>query len=522
MVETYLPAFKDLVVKAEVDEVMFAYNSLFGEPVGGSKRMMKDILVDEWGFDGLVVSDCGAVDNFYKTFKWVGTPAEAIAAAVKAGMDVECGWNYKGYVDAVRTGLLEEKELEERVADVLEVRYRLGEMDGESPWDNIPYDVLCSEEHKVLALDMARKSVVLLENKGILPLEDDSKFVLMGPNAADSVMMWGNYNGFPLKTVTLYDALKERCPQMKYVPGCPHVAGMYSNGTLADGITTSTSYDPSKADFDYEAFVAETEGYGTVIFAGGISPRLEGEEMPVSVPGFRKGDRTTIELPEVQKKLIKALHDAGKKIVFVNFSGSAVGLEEEAGFCDAIVQAWYLGQEGGTALAEVLYGDINPSGKLPVTFYTGDSQVKDVEDYEMKGATYRFFEGKPQYPFGHGLSYTSFSFGRGKIVKAEDGASEFVVKVKNCGKREGETVVQLYVSRPDDTEGPLKTLRGFKRISLKAGEKKTVRIPVDEETFLWWNPKTGRMNTMPGKYVISYGETSDDKALKSIYYSVEN
>lgn len=517
--ETYLPAFKELVTKADVDEVMFAYNSLLGEPVGGSKRFMLDILVDEWGFDGIVVSDCWAVDNFYKGHGWVESRAEAVAAAIKAGMTLECGDNLHAIPEAVEKGLLTEAEVDNALVKLLEIRYMLGEMDGESKWDDIPYDVLCCPEHSDLALQMARESIVLLENEGILPLSGNERIALIGPNAADSVMLWGNYNGFPERTVTLLDAMKQRCPDLKYIPGCPYVAGMYNGETLGDGITTSAYFDETRTEVDYDAFINAAEGYDVVVFAGGITPRLEGEEMPVKVPGFRGGDKTSIELPEVQRNLVKALKDAGKKVIFVNFSGSAIALAPESENCEAIVQAWYLGQEAGTAIADVLYGDVNPSGKLPLTFYADDSQLKDFEDYDMDGRTYRFFEGKPLYPFGHGLSYTGFKLGKGKVVTSSDGSKEFVVSVKNTGKRDGDNVIQLYISRPDDAEGPLKTLRGFSRVSLKAGEKKTVRIPVDDETFLWWNPETGRMDPMPGDYILHYGDSSADDHLQTIEYT---
>ncbi len=278
------------------------------------------------------------------------------------------------------------------------------------------------------------------------------------------------------------------------------------------------TYDPNNTDFDYDHFVQAAKNYETVIFAGGIASCLEGEELHVNAPGFKGGDRTTIELPEVQKKLIKALKDAGKRVVLINFSGSAMAFADESENCEAIVQAWYLGQEGGAAVADVIYGDVNPSGKLPLTFYADDSQLADYESYDMKGRTYRYFEDKSLFPFGHGLSYTTFKFGKGKVVKSADGKMELVVKVKNTGKRDGENVVQLYVSRPDDTQGPIKTLRGFKRVSIEAGKSAEVRIPVDEETFLWWNPESGRMNPMAGEYLLHYGDTSDDAKLKRVKY----
>lgn len=523
--ETYLPAFKDLIQKSDVDQVMFAYNSMYGEPAGANMRFMRDILEDEWGFDGIVVSDCWAVEDFYKGHKWVKTQAEAAAASIKAGMDLECGSDLWGIPEAIDKGMLKESDLDESLIKLFEYRYRMGEMDDESPWDDLPAERLCSEEHAELALKIARESVVLLENKGILPLDKNEKVAVMGPNADEMMVHWGNYNGYPLHTVSVYDGIKEKGVDVKYIPGVPYAAG--ATVTTALGEVTShivgevamrISYDPENTDFDYDAFVKAAEGYETVVFAGGIAPCLEGEDMPVRVPGFRGGDRETIKLPEVQKKMVQALKDAGKKVVFVNLSGSAVALTDEAAACEAVVQGWYLGQEAGTAIADVLYGDVNPSGKLPLTFYADDSQLADYENYEMKGRTYRYFEGKPLYPFGHGLSYTTFKFGKGKVVTAEDGSKDFVVKVSNTGKVDGETVVQMYLSRKNDLEGPIKTLRGFQRVSVKAGETAEVRIPIDEDTFLWWNPQAGRMTPATGEFILHYGDTSDEDGLKTLKY----
>lgn len=523
--ETYLPAFKDLVQKTDVDQIMFAYNSMYGEPAGANKRFMLDILVDEWGFDGIVVSDCWAVEDFYNGHKWSKDRAEAAAAAMKAGMDLECGDALWGLPEAIERGLITEEELNESLVKLFEFRYRMGEMDDKSPWDDLPSERLCSKEHADLALKMARESVVLLENDGILPLSKNEKVAVMGPNAQELMVHWGNYNGYPLHTVSVLDGIKAKAKDVKYIPGVPYVAG--STVTSALGEVTShivgevamrINYDANNTDFDYDAFVKAAEGYETVIFAGGIAPCLEGEDMPVRVPGFRGGDRETIALPEVQKKMIQALRQAGKKIVFVNLSGSAVALADESAACDAVVQGWYLGQEAGTAIADVLYGDVNPSGKLPVTFYSDDSQLADYESYDMKGRTYRYFDGEPLYPFGHGLSYTDFKISKGRVVKAADGSMEFVASVKNTGKCDGATVIQLYVSKEGDDEGPVKTLRGYKRVEVAAGKTAEVRIPMDAETFLWWNPETGRMNPMHGEYILHYGETSDDKALKTFEY----
>ena len=499
--ETYLAAFKDLVTKAGVQEVMFAYNRFEGYPCGASKRLLQDILRDEWGYKGLIVSDCWAVSDFVgeQYHNWAKTREEAIAAATLAGMDVECGNMTNLLPAAVSMGLLKESDLDEHVKRLLTVRFALGEMDFESPWDSIPDSVLCSEEHKAQSLDIARKSMVLLKNDGILPLAKDTKVALIGPNAADSVMMWGNYEGTPKRTVTLLDAMKARIPDIKYLRACPHAAELEDKPT------------------DIPAIVKELEDYGTVIFAGGISPQLEGEQMDnVKIPGFFGGDRTSIELPAIQKQVIAALVEAGKKLIFVNFSGSTIALKDEDRLCSAILQAWYPGQEGGTAVADVLYGDFNPSGRLPLTFYADDSQVKDFNDYDMEGRTYRYFRGTPLYPFGYGLSYTTFKYGRPRVKTTADGYKVVVVRVKNKGRRDGDEIVQLYVSRPDDKEGPVKALRGMKRVSLKARKATKVVIPIEDDTFDWWDAEKGRVVPRSGEYVLHVGGSSDAKAQKTV------
>lgn len=515
--ETYLPAFKDLITKADVKQVMFAYNRMFGIPAGANERFMRDILEKEWGFDGVVVSDCWAVKDFYAGHKWSANKVEAVAAAVKAGMDMECGDAVPAIPEAIRRGLLTAESVDESITKVMEYRYLLGEMDGETPWDNLSPDKLCSQAHSDLALKIAHESIVLLENKGILPLKKSEKLLIMGPNADQARMLWGNYNGFPLNESSLLDDIKSKGVNIQHIEGVPYVEGLTTAAVTGD-VAMKASFNPDNKDFDVEKFVAAAKDYKTVIFAGGLASCLEGEQLEVSAPGFDGGDRTTLSLPDVQKRVIKALHDAGKRVILVNFSGSAMAFADEARWCDAIVQAWYLGQEGGKAIADVLYGDINPSGKLPLTFYADDSQLADFEDYSMKGRTYRYFEGKPLYPFGHGLSYTTFKFGKARITETADGSKALVVNVRNTGKRAGEDVVQLYISRADDHEGPIKTLRGFKRVTLKAGEQAEVSIPINDDTFLWWNPATGRMNLMEGEYTLHYGDTSDSKSLKTIKY----
>ena len=490
----YIPAFKDLVTKAGVKEVMTAYNRFRGVPCSASEYLVQDILRGEWGFKGMVVSDCWAISDFYEPDRhgYSATEAEAAAACVLNGVDVECGASYRSIPEAVKQGLIEEKDLDIHVLRLLTERFRLGEMDGVSPWDKLDSTIVECAEHRALSLRMAQESLVLLQNDGILPLSADSKIALIGPNANDAEMMWGNYNPVPKSTVTLFDALAARFPDLVHFPACGIV-----------NLTEST-----------EEILAQLQDIDIVVFAGGISPRFEGEEMPVETPGFESGDRTDIQLPEAQRTLLAALHEAGKKVVLVNFSGSAMGLVPETENCNAILQAWYPGQEGGTAIADVLFGDVNPSGKLPVTFYKSIDQLPGAEDYDMQGRTYRFFRGEPLYPFGYGLSYTDFSFGEALVKK-----SCLEVPVTNTGSVDGTETVQLYVSKPSDTEGPMLTLRGFCRVFVPAGKTVTATIPITEETFLWWSPEEQDMVPVHGSYELLYGSSSADRDLKVLPYN---
>lgn len=486
--ETYLPAFKDLVQKADVQEVMFAYNRFRGFPCGASEYLLQDILRGEWGYKGLIVSDCGAVQDFYNegAHGFSADRVEASAAAVKAGTQLECGWAFPGIIEAVKSGILDESLLDSAVEKLLYERMRLEE----NAVNLKMLETVSSDAHRQLSLEMTRESLVLLKNDGILPLSGGTPVALVGPNAADSVMMWGNYNGTPRHTVTLLEALQARIPGLKYVEGCPLVMG----------------------ETDLEGLISQLDGFETVVFAGGISPSLEGEEMPVSVPGFTGGDRTTIELPAVQREAVAALAAAGKKVIFVNFSGSAIALEPESRICSAILQAWYPGQEGGTAIADVLLGDYNPCGKLPVTFYCGDGQLPDYEDYAMTGRTYRFMKEKPLYSFGYGLSYTRFKMGKPRIRAGK----KLVVRVRNTGKKKGTEVIQLYVRKAGDENGPGKTLRGFKRITIPAHRCRRVVIPLTDETFAWWSEEAQDVVPSSGKYTIMVGTSSSDDDLKCL------
>ena len=536
--ETYLPAFKDLVVKADVQEVMTAYNRFRGKPCGASDYLIDTILRGEWGYKGIITSDCGAVDDFFREGRHGYSPdvASAAAAAVHAGVDTECGDAYFHIPEAVERGLLDEKDLDRNLIRLFAARIRLGEMDDVSLWDDLPASIVEGPEHRALSRKMAQETMVLLQNKGgILPLQPGLRIALVGPNGDDREMQWGNYNPIPNSTVTLYDALKERIPGIKYVRGCGIMGAEFApepdpNNRLSKAIGMSQEeleavakeyaigvqdilnyvrrQERRQASFlpalDVDAVLKELEDVDVVIFAGGISPRFEGEEMPVNLPGFKGGDRTDIQLPQVQRDLMKALHDAGKKVVLVNFSGCAIGLVPETESCEAILQAWYPGQEGGLAVTDVLFGDVNPSGKLPVTFYRNVEDLPDFENYDMEGHTYRYFKGQPLYAFGYGLSYTTFKYGRAKIRD-----NSIIIPVKNTGKRDGTEIVQVYVRRPADKSGPSKTLRIFRRVFVPAGETVKVCLPLEDETFLWWSEEKQDMVPLPGKYRLLYGGRSD-------------
>ncbi|MBR2291818.1 MAG: glycoside hydrolase family 3 C-terminal domain-containing protein [Prevotella sp.] len=656
--ETYMPAFKTLVQDAKVREVMCAYQRLDDDPCCGSQRLLQQILRDEWGFQYLVVSDCGAVSDFYESHKSSSDATHASAKATIAGTDVECGYGYayKSIPEAVRRGLISEAEVDKHVVRLLEGRFDLGEMDDPSlvEWSKIPYSAMSSKQSAQLALDMARQTIVLLKNENnVLPLTShhspltSEKIAVIGPNANNGPMMWGNYNGMPNHTVTILDGIKAKQKNILYFPGCDltydkvmdclmgsqcsfegkkGLKGTFWNNRKMEGkpvtvqyyttplaVTTAgmhnfapgvqledfsakyeTTFTPKESGeyvvnvdgcghfelyidgkqqyvhhiwrttpnrtaiqaekgksynievrfshiqtfnadlkiniakelpIDYDGMIARLKGIDKVIFVGGISPALEGEEMPVQIEGFKGGDRTSIELPKVQRDFLKALKAAGKTVIFVNCSGSAIALQPEMESCDAIVQAWYAGQEGGTAIADVLFGDYNPSGKLSVTFYKNDGQLPDYEDYSMKGRTYRYFND-PLFAFGYGLSYTDFVIEGGKldiengVFSLRSSALNLQCNVSNTGKRDGAETVQVYIRNLADKEGPLKSLRAFKRVNVKAGQTTTVTLPLDKKSFEFWDAETNTMRTKPGTYEILYGNSSRDADLKKLMVSV--
>ena len=636
--DTYLPAFKELIVKARVAGVMCAYNAINTQPCCASDLLMNDILRNQWKFTGYVTSDCWAIDDFFKYHK---THKDATSAAVDAlihGTDIECGQTvYKTLVDAVKTGLMKESQLDVSLKRLFTIRYRLGMFDPPSmvKYAQTPQSVLESNAHKALALKMARQSIVLLKNQNrTLPLSKSvKKIVVLGPNADNKISVLGNYNGTPSKVVSVLEGLKTKLGNNTEViyekavnftndtllvlnnaitgkfsyDGKPGIRAEYFNNEKLEGKPTliQTEYDIDhfwqegqipvpgisathfsaryttsitaekdetinfeiEGDDGYKVFVNEKvmadawlrnrwgpkqflvqvkkdstykivveyfqgewaasiklragnyvktdfaalsnkyKDADAFIFAGGISPQLEGEEMPVSVPGFKGGDRTSILLPEVQTELLKALKATGKPVVFVMLTGSAIAVPWEDENIPSIVNAWYGGQSAGTALADVLFGDYNPAGRLPVTFYKSNSDLPGFSDYSMNGRTYRYFKGQALYPFGYGLSYTTFTYSDFKMAAQLKKATNTKVTatVKNTGKMDGEEVVQLYVSHQNITgKAPLKALKGFQRIFLKAGESKTITFTLTGEQ-LSLITEDGKLYQPGDKITVSIG-----------------
>ena len=641
--DTYLPAFKELVVNANVAGVMCAYNAINTQPCCGNDLLMNDILRNQWKFTGYVTSDCWAVDDFFRYHKTHKDATTSAVDAVMHGTDVECGNSvYKTLLDAVKTGLIKEEQLNISVRRLFMIRYRLGMFDPVSmvKYAQTPWSVLESAAHKAHALKMAQQSIVLLKNDppfggaggATLPLSKKIKTIaVIGPNADNKIAALGNYNGTPAKVVSLLDGLKEKLGNdvkiiyekavnftndtlLAYsnntnyaIDGKPGVKVEYFNNEKLEGaaVVTQTVNDIDfyrtegqipveginavrysaryttfinaaknemmnfeiegdegykifingkstvdawtrnrwgakqfklsvKKDSSYKIVVEfyQTEGNAVIrlrsgnyvkadftslqqrlkdvdaiIFAGGISPQLEGEEMPVAVPGFKGGDRTSIMLPAVQTELMKALKATGKPIVFVMMTGSAIAIPWEDENVPAIINAWYGGQSAGTAIADVLFGDYNPAGRLPVTFYKGDNDLPGFSDYSMNNRTYRYFKGEALYPFGYGLSYTTFNYSNVKIPASIIKGKVLTVSavVKNAGKKDGEEVVELYTAY-NSVKGlnPIKALKGFQRIALKAGESKTIAFNLKPEQ-LSLIDEAGNAYQPKGKLTISIG-----------------
>jgi beta-glucosidase len=652
LAETYLPHFKRTIIEGHAYSVMCAYQRLNGSPCCGSK-FLENILRNDWKFDGYIVSDCGAIDDFFekKAHHITENGEKASAMAIKAGTDLNCGDTYKKHLwNAYKLGYVSEYEINNSVKRLLLARMKLGQFDPADsvPYSQIPLSVVNSQQHQALALEAARKSIVLLENKNnVLPLSKDVKRVaVIGPNADNPEILLGNYNGYPSSEITPLKGIIEKLPKAKveYAQGCrvaselpyltaipanyfftdnylnrkglnaeyfdkhnfegkakhvrvdqnidfrwwekapfediktgkfsirwkgvlvPPVSGKYALGGegfagfkiyLNDSLIVKgipNDHHPSKdyefveleagkkykIRFDYlannseyavaklvwdipdnklkEKAVELARNSDVVILCMGLSPMLEGEEMKVKVPGFDGGDRLDIQLPESQSTLIREIHQLGKPTVLVLLNGSALALNWEAANIPSILEAWYPGQAGGTAIADVIFGDYNPSGRLPITFYKQVNQLPDFEDYSMKGRTYRYFGGEPLYEFGHGLSYTTFKYAI-KYVSSEVKTGESIrisAEVTNSGRRDGDEVAQLYISLPNSKlQKPRLALKAFKRISLKAGETKTIDFELMPSQFAA-RDNNNLAVVEPGEVLISIGgQQPDTEAMES-------
>ncbi len=641
--ETYLPAFKALVKKANVREVMCAYQRFEGKPCCTSDRLLIDILRNKWGYDGLVVTDCDAINNFFNKGQHE-THTDGLSASVDAvlnGTDLECGKVFMVLTEAMQKGLIKESDLDQHLRKTLTGRFELGMFDPADmlPWAKLGPEVISNEQFDALATQAARESMVLLKNNGILPLSKNVKTIaVLGPNADDAAMLNGNYGGTPTEahTHSLLAGIKAAVPNANIIyhkacelndeyttihhlpdfnegrgakvefwnnatmEGTPvktdyynelnfstfgawgfadgvsrdtlsvRISGQYKatfTGEMKYTLTTDNGYTlrvngkvvekadggmrrgfgfgrkveyksfPVKAGETYDIVIEYGHDHGqfallrgdicerilvdftdlakevsaadAIIIIGGISAQMEGEG----------GDKADINLPKVQQMLLKAMHATGRPVVFVNCSGSAIafgGIEDQY---DALLQAWYAGQGGAKALAEVLFGDYNPGGKLPVTFYASNDDLPDFLDYRMENRTYRYFRGKALYPFGYGLSYTTFSIGKGQLSAStmnKDGKVTLTVPVTNTGKREGTETVQVYVKALDYPDAPIKSLKGFQKLSLKAGETATATITLDGEAFEYYDESIDELSTRPGRYQILYGNSSQEKDLKMI------
>ena len=649
--ETYLPAFKALVKKANVREVMCAYQRFEGKPCCTSDRLLIDILRNKWGYDAIVLTDCDAINNFYnkgqhETHK---DPLSASVDAVLNGTDLECGKVFMSLSEGLKRGLIKESDLDKHLRYTLMGRFELGMFDPSDmlPWSKIPSSTISSEKHDELATQAARESMVLLENHGILPLSKAIKtLAVVGPNADDIELLNGNYGGTPTDNHkhSLLEGIRNAVPGAKiiYQKACElndeyetihhlqdfnggkgvlvefynnkelsgepakkeyynelnfstfgawgfaqgvnrdtlsvRVSGQYVasfTGEMKYTLTTDNGYVlkvngqvvedakpmgrrgfgfgrrveyksfPVTAGQTYDVVIEYRHGNGqfamlrgdicerklvdfttlanemkqadAIIVIGGISARMEGEG----------GDKQDIELPKVQQKLVRAMHTTGKPVVFVNCSGSAIAFGSVEEQYDALLQAWYPGQGGAKALAEVLFGDYNPGGKLPVTFYRSNNDLPDFLDYSMKNRTYRYFTGVPQYAFGYGLSYTTFSVGKGKLTKKSGKASKtnkpfsiLTVPVTNTGNCAGTETVQVYVKRLGDAGAPIKALKGFEKLSLKPGETKRAVIALDSEAFEYYDETIDELAVKPGKYQILYGTSSRDSDLQILNFTV--
>ena len=510
MRETYLPAFEKLVKDADVEGVMGAYNRTNGEPCCGSKTLMQDILRGEWGFDGYYVSDCWAVRDFHTNHMVTDTAEESAALALKTGCDVNCGNTYLHMMKAYEQGLVSEEDITLAAERLFTTRFMLGLFD-ETEYDKIGYDRIECKEHLALADRATAESVVLLKNDGILPLEKKKlKTVgVIGPNANSRAALIGNYHGTSSRYITVLEGIQDCMGEdvrVYYSEGCHLFKDRVENlGLRQDRISEA---------------VAVAKNSDVVVLCLGLDETLEGEEGDTG-NSYASGDKVDLLLPEVQRELLEAVVATGKPVILVNMTGSAMDLRYAQEHCAAIVQAWYPGARGGRVVADILTGEISPSGKLPVTFYRDTEELPDFEDYSMKGRTYRYFTGEVLYPFGYGLTYGSAEISGVKLGGQElaDGSEvrlpggsldSLEVTVSNTGDRNVEEVVQVYIKALDSTDAtPNERLCGFARVSVKTGGQAVVQVPVDRDALTVINDE-GEKVSGGSRYAVSVGFGQSD------------
>lgn len=668
--ETYLPAFKTLVVDGHVREVMCAYSAYEGVPCCTSERLLIDILRNRWNYDGIILSDCDAINDFYVPGRHDYSPdaATASSSAVLNGTNLECGRSYQSLIEAVSRGLIAEKDLDIALRNVIKGRIELGMFDPEdmNPYSTIPGSVIDSQEHRDHALRVAHEALVLLRNNNnVLPLSKDIKTVaVVGPNIDDPEVMRGNYSGSPTHITTILQGIQAKLPNANIISERgSQVENEYVQYPQAQNITTNgqkgfkSVYYASenwtgqpvntsvaeKIDFRTEGgygfgenvpsanFTAVYTGEMVANFTGTLClsirgdayrvkvngktideyfPQIQSNRAPAAAPGaqmteaqrrqmmqsfsrrrgyviemqveegkkyafefdYKSGttgavssfmvdmyqreiatftalqekikdadviiyvggispteegeghERATIELPAVQQRFLQAMRETGKPVVYINTSGSCVGFECVQDYYDALIQAWYPGQEGGIAVADVLFGDFNPSGKLPVTFYKNTAQLPEFTDYNMDNRTYRYFKGEPMYAFGFGMSYTNFEFGQAKLSKnsIKKGQSiNITIPVTNAGEMDGAEVVQVYVKSLTNPDAPIKALKGYKRVEITAGKTAKVKITLKPESFAYYSADADDLAIFAGDYQILYGNSSNDADLKSLPLTVK-
>ena len=498
--ETYLPAF-EWTVKAGVAGVMGAYNRTNGEPCCSHSRLIHDILREQWGFDGYFVSDCGAITDICEYHHYTDTMAEAAALALKGGCNLNCGGAYTHLMEAYEEDLITEDDITAAAEKVFEIRYLLGEFEENRPYADIPFDKLDCAEHRALNLQAAEECMVLLKNDGYLPLDvhTDKKIAVVGPNAMSVVALEGNYNGMASEYITVADGMRR----------------VFTDATIRAAKGSNIWVDNRNDCTGFTNMISEGIAYAQnadiTVLCLGLDCHIEGEENGMHNEYFENGDKMQLRLPKTQMDLAEAVCDVCENVIVVVLAGSAVDLGEKlTGHARAIIHGWYPGAVGGLAAARLIGGLYSPSGKLPVTFYRSVEDLPEFTDYSMAGRTYRYFAGEPLYPFGYGLTYTSFRYEEAKVLRNTDDVLEISVTVENTGAMEGIEKVQVYGSFTDSrTVTPIRQLCGLQAVKLAAGEKKTVTVEIRK---YWLSAVLEDGSRVPadGKVILSIGGHQPD------------